>query len=298
MRFTKVEGAGNDYVLVDETKCVVENPSQLARRVSDRHRGVGSDGLLLVSPASSEAVTLAGAPIDASMRIFNADGSEGRMCGNGLRCVVRFLNERWGLPADQLSIQTAAGLRVGRREADGAVWVGMGEPDFSPSSLPIDLPDRGELPAALALPRQLLALLANDVGAEPAVALAVSIGNPHLVICLTDPERADLELWGKVLQASPELAEGANVHLVGRPSGGVMMARPYERGSGATKACGTGAVAIAAVARRMGWMDPANGDELTISMPGGDLSVRWSGVGEAWLGGSASLVFDGELHTL
>lgn len=282
MRFTKVEGAGNDYVLVDETECVVENPAQLSRRVSDRHRGVGSDGLLLLSPAP--------APFDAAMRIFNADGSEGLMCGNGLRCVVRYLHERRGLSHGELAIRTAAGPRRGARAQDGSFWVGMGAPDFSPAALPIDLPGDGEQPAELPLPAE---LLAAPGCADPDVAFAVSIGNPHLVVCLADPEGADLEFWGRTLQASPLLAAGANVHLVSRQGAQGLAARPYERGSGATRACGTGAVAVAAVARRLGWVSD---DVVTVSMPGGDLPVRWSGSGEAWLGGSASLVFDGELH--
>ena len=282
MRFTKVEGAGNDYVLVDETECVVENPGQTSRRVSDRHRGVGSDGLLLLSRAP--------APFHAAMRIFNADGSEGLMCGNGLRCVVRYLHERWGLADDELAIHTAAGSRQGRRGPDGSIWVAMGTPDFSPAALPIDLPGDGEQPAELPLPAELLAAGGRP---DPDVAFAVSIGNPHLVVCLADPEGADLELWGRTLQASPLLEAGANVHLVSRLGGAWLRARPFERGSGATRACGTGAVAVAAVARRLGWVSD---DEVTVSMPGGDLPVRWSGSGQAWLGGSASLVFDGELH--
>lgn len=282
MRFTKVEGAGNDYVLVDETKRAVENPGELSRKLSDRHLGVGSDGLLLLGPADGSS--------DASMRIFNADGSEGLMCGNGLRCVVRYLHERWGLSADELSIRTAAGLRRGRREADGSIWACLGEPDFSPAALPLALPGDGRQPAEHPLPDE---LLESGDRPDPDVAFAVSIGNPHLVVCLADPARADLELWGRTLQASPLLAAGANVHLVSRPSGRRLTARPYERGSGATRACGTGAVAIAAVARRLGWV---NDDEVMVSMPGGELPVRWPGSGEAWLGGSASLVFDGELH--
>jgi diaminopimelate epimerase len=281
VRFTKVEGAGNDYVLVDETNGAVADPRTLARRLSDRHQGVGSDGLLLVGPGSDA--------YHASMRIFNADGSEGRMCGNGLRCVVRYLYERRGGLADELLIETAAGTRRGRREPDGSIWVHMGEPNFKPSSLPVALPGDGRMPAELPLPRE---LLGSRDRPDPHVAFAVSIGNPHLVVRLSDPDRADLEHWGRCLQASELLGDGANVHLVGL-RGGRLVARPYERGSGATRACGTGAVAVAAVARRLGWVSD---DETTVCMPGGDLPVRWPGSGDAWLGGSASLVFDGELH--
>jgi diaminopimelate epimerase len=282
VRFTKVEGAGNDYVLVDETDVAVVDPHALSRRLSDRHLCVGGDGLLLLGPAAG--------PNHASMRIFNADGSEGRMCGNGLRCVVRFLFERWGVSADELLIETAAGLRRGRRDADGSIWVGMGEPDFEPSSLPVELSGDGRLPAELPLPES---LLASEGRPDPSVAFAVSVGNPHLVVRMADPVRADLERWGQSLQASSLLGEGANVHLVAVSGSGRLTARPYERGSGATRSCGTGAVAVAAVARRLGW---TLADEITVCMPGGDLGVRWPGSGEAWLGGPASLVFDGELQ--
>jgi diaminopimelate epimerase len=282
VRFTKVEGAGNDYVLVDTTEHAVSDPADLARRVSDRHLGVGSDGLLLVGPGDG--------PAEASMRIFNVDGSEGRMCGNGLRCVVRFLYERRGASADELIVDTASGPRTGRRDPDGAIWVGMGAPDFSPSSLPLALPGDGARPAELVLPDD---LAETGDRPDPDVAFAVSVGNPHLVVRLADPGRADLTRWGKALQASPLLGDGANVHLVGQRAADRLTALPFERGSGATRACGTGAVAVAAVARRLGWV---GGDEITVCMPGGDLPVRWPGSGEAWLGGSASLVFDGELH--
>lgn len=276
MRFTKVEGAGNDYVLVDAESLAGRDPAGLSRDVSDRHRGIGSDGLLVVGPARDGAA-------QASMRIFNADGSEGRMCGNGLRCVVRWLAERRGLERPELLVETASGPLRGRRDADGTVTVSMGRPDFRPASLPVDLPGDGREPAGLPLP--------PDLPADPDVAFCVSTGNPHLVVRVHDVTGADLARYGRTLQADPRLGDGANVHLVQPESDARLLARPFERGSGATRACGTGAVAVAAVARALAWV--ADGD-CRVAMPGGELLVRFDEQGEAWLGGPARLVFDGE----
>jgi len=275
VRFTKVEGAGNDYVLVDADELAARDPAEVSRAISDRHRGVGSDGLLVVGPGTGEAV--------AAMRIFNADGSEGRMCGNGLRCVVRWLAERHGLTGHEFVVATASGPRRGRRDAEGAVTVSMGRPDFRPASLPVDLPGDGSAPAELPLPAGL--------PADPDVAFCVSTGNPHLVVRVGDVTGADLALYGRTLQADPRLGDGANVHLVQSDGQDRLVVRPFERGSGATRACGTGAVAVAAVARNLGWIGPG---VCRVAMPGGELAVSLDEDGEAWLGGPSRLVFDGE----
>jgi len=275
VRFLKVEGAGNDYVLVDAFEQRVDDPAALSRAVADRHRGIGSDGLLLLLPPGDRRAA-------ARMRIFNADGSEGRMCGNGLRCVVRYLLESGRAQGPELEIETLAGPRHGRRTASGSVEVHMGTPDFRPASLPVDLPGDGSQPARHELPEGL-------AGADGAY--AVSVGNPHLVLRVADVEAVDLERVGRALQASPRLPESANVHVVQADSCGGLIVRPYERGSGATRACGTGAVAVAAVGRRLRWVQ---GAETRIAMPGGRLVVRWEPGGAAWLAGPARLVFEGD----
>jgi len=272
VRFVKVEGAGNDYVLVEGP---VADPASLARRVSHRHLGVGSDGLLLMGPAGDGQ--------HASMRIFNADGSEGLMCGNGLRCVVRWLVERRGVSDDVLSVLTASGPRRGRIGSDGRVSVSMGEPSFVPEQIPARLAPGPAGPPELPLPPEL--------AVDPPLAYAVSTGNPHLVLRVADVDALDLPALGSRLQADPRLPKGANVHLVQREGAARLRVRPFELGSGATLACGTGAVAVVAVARALGWVDQ---DEVTVAMPGDVLAVRWSGQGEAWLTGPARLVFDGE----
>lgn len=271
LRFHKVEGAGNDYVLVSVFDQAVDDPAALARAVSDRHRGVGSDGLLLVGPAEGA---------DASMRIFNADGGEAEMCGNGLRCVVRWLAGNGLAAGTDVRVRTAAGVRVGRvTDRADETEVSMGRPDFAPEAVPV----RGEGdPPTVALPA--------DLAADPDVGFCVSVGNPHVVVRVADPDAVDLTLHGRAVETDACLPEGANVHFARVGADGAFV-RPWERGSGATRACGSGAVAVAAVSRRLGWTD---GDTFGVTMPGGRLAVRWDEAGVAWLAGPAHTPFSGE----
>ena len=277
LAFVKVEGAGNDYVLVDATTQDVPHPGALSVAVSDRHRGVGSDGLLLLEDGGEDFA--------ASMRIFNADGSEGRMCGNGLRCVVRYLVEQGRAPAESVPVWTAAGPRSGRLLTKNEVEIGMGVPSFDPAEVPVD---------ARPGPDGLVALPVSEAWrADPEVAFAVSVGNPHLVVRQRDPaavDAFDLAEHGARLGDDPRLTEGANVHAVAEVGSDHLHVRPFERGSGLTRACGTGAVAVAVVAACLGWVE---GDTFRVDMPGGSLGVRWSGSGEAFLRGPAQLAFQG-----
>ncbi len=272
MRFVKVEGAGNDYVLVETFGQRVEAPAALARAVSARHGGIGSDGLLLVGPPDAPGA-------EASLRIFNADGSEGRMCGNGLRCVVLWLLQERRAPGPEVRVQTASGLRRGRRLADGTVETDMGVPDFGRAALGLTGEGAAELPAP------------SGAGADPPLAYGVSVGNPHLVLRVAAPARVDLPAVAGALQRA--VPGGANVHVIAVRGRDLLEARPFERGSGATQACGTGAVACAAVARRQGWIEA---DVVRVAMPGGELRVRWDGRLMASLAGPARLPFTGEWH--
>jgi diaminopimelate epimerase len=275
VRFVKIEGAGNDYVLADIFDQQLRDLPALARAVSDRHAGIGSDGLILVGPPRGDG--------DAAMRMFNADGSEGRMCGNGLRCVVRYLAEAGRAAGPDVRAETAAGLRVGRVLDEGRVELGMGVPTFMPGDIPVDLPGDGSTPPELPLPASLRA--------DPDAGLCVSVGNPHVVVRVPDPQTVDLARHGPPLERAPAFPEGANAHFVRVESDDRITVRTWERGSGATRACGTGATALVAVAVRMGWM-PAG--RVRVDMPGGTLHVRWNGRDEAWLEGAARLPFRGE----
>ncbi len=281
LNFVKVEGAGNDYVLVDafdpRVAAIVErDPASLSRAMSDRHLGIGSDGLLIVGPSD--------APAAARMRMFNADGSEGRMCGNGLRCVVRYLAERGRADAGVVDVETLAGRRRGRLLDDGEVELTMGVPDFRPEAVPVldALRGEGDLVGVPVSP---------DLGADPDLGLCVSVGNPHVVVRVAAPERVDLARYGHAVEHSPRLPEGANVHFVQPTAPDRWRARTWERGSGETRACGTGAVAVAVVARRTGW---SAGPSIDVDMPGGRLRVGWNGRDAATLAGPARMVFCGE----
>lgn len=285
MRFLKVEGAGNDYVLVDAFRERCRDPFALSRAISDRHTGVGSDGLLLVGPPP------AGSRAAAEMRMYNADGSEGRMCGNGLRCVVRWLVREGRGRRGEVLVETAAGPRRGRLLSDvgeGRVEVSMGRPSFLPEDVPARLPGDGAAPPVFPVPDE-LALPARE-------AHAVSVGNPHVVLRVPDPAAVDLARCGAPIETHPSFPDGVNVHFAAlhefAPGATPLLdVRPWERGSGATRACGTGAVATAAVARALGWTDA---DRVDVQMPGGRLGVRFDETGEAWLVGPARLVFHGE----
>ncbi|MGQ0552368.1 MAG: diaminopimelate epimerase [Planctomycetota bacterium] len=274
MRFLKVEGAGNDFVLIDSFAETVTEPAALAMAMCDRHLGVGADGLLLVGPSRLGSV--------ARMQLFNADGSEGRMCGNGLRCVIRWLAET-GRAEGLVSVETAAGVRRGRMLSAEQVSIDMGQPSFHPEAIPVRARGDGGLPPEVPVPSAARATLNTGY--------CVSIGNPHVVVRVADPSTADLAHFGPLLANSPLFPEGANVHFLSVESPGQLVARPWERGVGATRACGTGAVASAVVARRLGW---TSAECTRVSMPGGELHVRWDGEGAAWLEGPARTIFNGE----
>ena len=302
MRFTKVDGAGNDFVLVDAFHREVHDPASLARATCDRRQGIGADGLLLVLPPDQPGAV-------ARLRIFNADGGEALMCGNGLRCVVRLLHESGRLPAGGGTVLTASGPRHGGVDASGEVEVELGTPRVVPT------------------PRPLPADLAEALRADPGAAFFADVGNPHLVVrvadrglpararqgdrslddgapdvsasddraledsALEDRAAAELERAGVALGRPADLPQGANVHLLAVTGPCSLRVRPWERGVGATRACGTGAVAAFAVSRALGWITASRA---TVSMPGGDLRVRWDGRGPAHLSGPARTVFEGE----
>jgi diaminopimelate epimerase len=283
VRFIKMEGCGNDYVFVDAgigsaavDPDALGDPGELARRVSDRHRGIGSDGLIVLRPGESGPVR---------MTMYNADGSEGRLCLNGLRCAAKYAAETVREAGESFGVETAAGrfpVRV-HRGPDGAVTeveVRVPPPDFRRSALP--------------------ALRSGDeIWGEtfPAAGLdlpgyGVSVGNPHLVLWIGESAIADapLEAIGRPLEGDPRFPEGVNVHLAaGRAQGGLVM-RSWERGSGITQACGSGAVAVFAVARRLGRAP----ESCAVEMPGGEVRMRWLEDGSILMAGPALEVFRGD----
>ena len=299
INFAKMHGLGNDYVYVDGSQHPVADAPALARWVSDRHVGVGSDGLIMVEPVS------AGVDADVRMRMFNADGSEGMMCGNGIRCVAKFAVDR-GISASQpLRVETRRGvLSVHWRRGghDGTVseaTVDMGSPILALARVPAAIP--GVSPASavtdFALPdgfwKQSGAIEGWEAacGLDPRMTL-VSMGNPHAVLWCTDVARVPLAVVGPFAERHPWFPERMNVHFVQVLGPGEVRMRTWERGSGATQACGTGASAVCVA----GVLTGRTRSPLLAHLPGGDLVLEWSG-GEASvrMTGPAVEVFQGAL---
>ena len=295
MRVTKMHGLGNDYVYVDLRGNAVADPPRLARAVSDRHRGLGSDGLILVGPPE-------GAVADVRMRIFNADGSEAQMCGNGIRCVARLAVERGIASANPLRVQTGRGtLQVAWRRVDGGAFeatVDMGVPHLACGSIPASLPgvDPRASVTGWRLPAGFWEGLDDDrwidrSGLEGMLTL-VGMGNPHAVLWCRDVAAIPLERVGPFVERHAWFPERINVHVAQVAGPAQVRMRTWERGSGLTQACGTGAsaVAVSAVLQRR---VPS---PMTVSLPGGDLRIEWQGPGEeVRMTGPAEFVADADL---
>jgi diaminopimelate epimerase len=267
MRFTKMHGVGNDYVYVD---CVrtppPKNPEKLAVAVSDRHFGVGSDGLILV--CRSEVA-------DARMRMFNADGSEAEMCGNGLRCVAKFVHDRGIAKKPRLAIETGRGVLTVRARVD------MGAPILESATIPTTLPGDPPVNARVSVPGL----------SDPYELTAVSMGNPHAVIFVPDAEAVKLADVGPVLERAPQFPRKVNVHFVQVHSPAEVTMRTWERGSGITLACGTGACSVCVA----GVLSGRTGPKILAHLPGGDLELEWAGRGEpVYMTGPATEVFSGD----
>lgn len=259
--FTKMQGLGNDYIYIDARKHPIGDPAAFSRRWSDRRTGVGSDGLILIG--ASEVA-------DFSMRIFNADGSEGRMCGNGARCVGKYLHDKGLTDKTTISLETLSGVKT----------------------LVLDLDDKGEVrsvsvgmgrgtPRRILLPR----------GGE---GIAVDVGNPHLVLFVTeDPDDRFLAETGGALEKDPLFPDGVNVEFVRVVDEGHLRMRVWERGSGITAACGTGACASVIAAALEGRIRP---EACRVRMDGGTLTVSWDPVTEqVTMTGPAETVFEGTI---
>ena len=275
MRFTKMHGLGNDYVYVD---CVngppVKDPAAVAVKVSDRHFGIGSDGLILIG--RSEVA-------DAHMRMFNADGSEGEMCGNGLRCVAKYVHDHGIARKPQLKIETGRGvLTVDLEVTNGKaerVRVNMGTPILKSADIPTTLP--GDPPVDVAF-------TANGVSCR---GTCVSMGNPHVVIYGSDLAEIPLEAVGPRIENAPEFPRRINVHFVEVHSESEVTMRTWERGSGITLACGTGACAVCVA----GVLTARTGRKLLAHLPGGDLELEWNEAdNHVYMTGPATEVFSGE----
>jgi len=282
LRFTKMHGIGNDYVYVDLFHQKVADPVSLAIAVSNRHFGVGADGLILIGPSKAG---------DVSMRVFNADGSEAEMCGNGIRCVAKYAYEHQLARSEDVRIETPAGVRHVRVSVEGGrvvrARVDMGEPRLLRKDIPMTGP-AGEqcVDAVLQVPRS----AGLPEGAE-FVATCVSMGNPHCVIFVPDAAAIPLERLGPAIERHEAFPERTNVHFVQVLNKGEATMRTWERGSGVTLACGTGASAVCVA----GALTGRTGRKLLAHLPGGDLELEFSAAdNHVFMTGPAVEVFTGE----
>ena len=281
MKFTKMEGAGNDYIYIDARSQERDWP-ELSREMSDRHFGVGGDGIILIK--NSEVA-------DLKMSMFNADGSEGEMCGNGIRCFTKYAidHEIVPPPANGLSVETLAGLRnIIPTYSGGRITgarVSMGAPILDPGQVPVALETAGEYG-----PGPVRDFPFSMDGIDLPLNF-VSMGNPHAVAFIQQPvAEFPLHTIGPKVEHHPIFPRRVNFEIVNVDGPGELTARVWERGSGETMACGTGACAIAVAARMAGHC----GDIVDITLPGGTLRIEWDGVGEVVLEGPAVEVFSGE----
>jgi diaminopimelate epimerase len=277
MRVTKMHGLGNDYIYVRPTG--ERDWADVSRRVSDRHFGVGSDGLILALPSSVA---------DLKMRIFNADGSEAEMCGNGIRCLAKYAVEEGMVPADRerVTIETGAGVLTLQlfREAGivSAARVDMGRPRFEPAEIPANV----EGPAPIVD-------LPIEVGGMQLKLTLVSMGNPHAIHYVgAGIEEFPLERIGPLVEHHLIFPRRTNFQVVQVIDRGHVRHRVWERGSGITLASGTSASAVCAASVLRGFTDK----RIVDSLPGGDLVLEWDGKGSVFMTGPATRVFDGEWH--
>jgi diaminopimelate epimerase len=273
-RFSKMHGLGNDFVIVDCRDAPLPLDAAAIRRLGDRHFGVGFDQLLTVEPARDADSAFA-------YGIWNADGSRAGQCGNGVRCIARWLVRAGALSAKgSVRLESPSGAVAIELLADGRVRADMGEPRFAPAAIPLvaeEEHDRYRI----------------DVAGREVEVSAVSMGNPHAVVEVDNIADAPVEALGPQIEHADAFPEGCNVGFVELRSRRQISLRVWERGVGETLACGSGACAAVAVLRRRGSVDA----DVTVALPGGELEIGWSGPGETlWMTGPAAFVFEGEWH--
>ena len=273
LRFTKMQGLGNDFVVFDGVRQRVTLSAEQCRFLADRRFGIGCDQILLVEPPR-----LAGT--DFHYRIFNADGSEVEQCGNGARCFARFVHDQGLTDKTEIPVGTAAGPIHLFLEANDQARVNMGAPQFNPQRIPF-------LAAAEADSYDL------EVDGKTLRIGAVSIGNPHAVLRVNDLDQAPIARLGPLIECHPRFPRRVNAGFMQILDPGHIRLRVFERGAGETLACGTGACAAVAVGRRLGLLDEA----VRVSLPGGDLRITWAcGTEPLWMTGPALSVFSGEIE--
>jgi diaminopimelate epimerase len=270
--FTKMHGAGNDFLVFDGvTRPVALTPEKI-RRLADRHFGIGCDQVLLVErPAASGA--------DFRYRIFNADGGEVEQCGNGARCFVRFVRDKRLTAKDEIAVETLSGMIYPRLEPDGNVTVNMGVPRLDPAEVPFEASTRENV-------------YDLEVNGRKVSVTVLSMGNPHAVQVVPEVDSAPVNTQGPLIERHPRFPQRVNAGYMQVVNRGHIRLRVYERGAGETLACGSGACAAVVAGRQLGLLD----DKVDVKLLGGTLRVSWAGEGTpVWMTGPAVTVFEGTI---
>lgn len=278
LKFTKMHGLGNDFMVVDGVSQAFEPQEAPLTQWANRHTGVGFDQLLLVEKAGA-------ADVDFRYRIFNADGSEVEQCGNGARCFARFVADKGLSNKQEIRVETARGVIVPRLLDSGLVVVNIGKPRLMPSEIPF-VPAAGEADDALTH----IVL----VGLESVPLSCVNMGNPHAVLLVDDVDTAPVARWGEAIESNEQFPERVNVGFMQVLDEGHIRLRVYERGAGETQACGTGACAAVVAGVRLGLLQAAS--SIRVSLPGGDLHIEWQPGDDVMMTGPVQTVFEGELQ--
>ncbi|MDT8371101.1 MAG: diaminopimelate epimerase [Gammaproteobacteria bacterium] len=273
LKFSKMHGLGNDFVVIDAINQSVTLTAPQIRFLSDRRRGVGCDQLLLVETSSVSGC-------DFKYRIFNADGGEVAQCGNGARCFARYVRDKGLTEKETISVETASGIIYPTLHADDNVTVDMGLPRFVPEQVPFMTEQQADSYSLMLDDEQII-----TIG-------VVSMGNPHAVMLVDDIARADVATLGPMIERHAQFPERVNAGFMQIVTPEHIHLRVYERGAGETQACGTGACAAVVSGIKRGLL----ARNVTVSLPGGDLTVVWSGDNSSvWMTGPATHVFDGEI---
>ena len=286
IQFTKMQGAGNDFVVLDETAGRLGLTAAHYRFLGDRHFGVGADQILTVRASQDQG-------IDFEYVIHNADGAEVEQCGNGARCFARFVHDRGLTTKDTIRVKTQKGVISPRLTADGRVTVDMGAPRFAPHDIPFDA--HGLTPEAMGTWSQWRVAVAG--GTAEVMLATVNMGNPHAVLLVADVDTAPVLQQGPQVQQSPRFTEGVNVGFMQVVDRAHIKLRVYERGVGETLACGSGACAAVVAGIRLGLLDA----QVHVQTHGGVLTIEWAGTPTAldapvMMTGPATTVFQGEIE--
>lgn len=289
MKFSKMHGIGNDYIYVNCLKEPLQQPQEVAKFVSDRHFGIGSDGLILIQPSGSEKA-------DFEMAMYNADGSRGEMCGNAIRCVAKYVYDRHLTDQTSIRIETLAGIKeADLTVADGKavlVRVNMGKPQLEPEKIPVRYPQPAAVSGQDSQPLHQIVDCAVSVGGKEYQMTCVSMGNPHCVIFTDEVEGLDLEKIGPQFEHHSCFPNRVNTEFVKVLDRHTVQMRVWERGSGETLACGTGACAVTVACILNGLTDR----KVKVKLTGGDLEIEWDAqTGIVFMTGAAAHVFDGEI---